>query len=346
MLSNHKHTLAQTCAYLLICFVLGTLSVMAADPGANYPASSMVSDQKAGSLLVYNVYASSASEPQDINSRLSITNTSAASSVAVHLFFIDGASCTVADSFLCLTPNQTISYLASDIDPGVTGFLIAVAVDRRTGQPINFNHLIGDVFVKIPSGHFGNLLAESFAATFTQTEEYDASAGSAMLWFDGSGRANSYNPLPRTLAADNLSGRATQSTQYLIVNRIGGDLSLSAAPVGTLFGLLFDDAEQAFSFNFTTPYCQLAGELANNFPRTVPRLESVIPAGRTGWMRLTDYGTTGGILGSVFDCSPVTGSVANAFNGAHNLHKLSFNLNGAGTANAPHLEIPLFPPAC
>jgi len=41
----------------------------------------------------------------------------------VHLFFVDGATCSIADSLVCLTPNQTASFLASDIDPGTTGYI-------------------------------------------------------------------------------------------------------------------------------------------------------------------------------------------------------------------------------
>ena len=60
--------------------------------------------------------------------------------VNVHLFFVDGTSCGVADAFVCLTANQTATFLMSDIDPGTTGFIVAVAVDQQ-GCPVNFNQL-------------------------------------------------------------------------------------------------------------------------------------------------------------------------------------------------------------
>ena len=94
-----------SCALFIALLVAATLPSQAADPGAAFPASAASSDQKAGSLLVYNVYTSSTINFTSQNARLSLTNTSDSLGVAVHLFFVDGATCSVADSFLCLTAN-------------------------------------------------------------------------------------------------------------------------------------------------------------------------------------------------------------------------------------------------
>src|SRR5258705_646476 len=137
--------LTHTLMALLALFVMSAVA-RAADPGLTYPPASPVSDQKAGSVLMYNVYTSSISAPNSQNTRVNITNTSSTSVANVHIFFLDVATCSIADSFICLTPNQTASFLASDVDPGTTGYILAVATNDA-GCPVNFNFLIGDAYV-------------------------------------------------------------------------------------------------------------------------------------------------------------------------------------------------------
>ena len=80
---------------LLVLLVLSAFAaiVLAQAPnvGAPYPATSEVSDQKAGSILIYNFYTSSSSNANLTNTRINITNTNSTMSVAVHLFFVDGS---------------------------------------------------------------------------------------------------------------------------------------------------------------------------------------------------------------------------------------------------------------
>src|SRR5262249_44621262 len=77
----------------------------AAGPGLSFPATSELSAQKAGSVLVYNLYSSTPTNSNMQNTRIAITNTHQSLNAVVHMFFIDGATCTPADSFICLTPN-------------------------------------------------------------------------------------------------------------------------------------------------------------------------------------------------------------------------------------------------
>jgi hypothetical protein len=289
------------------------------------------SDQRAGSVLVYNLYSSIASSPNLENTRINLTNTNDKESVAVHLFFVDGNSCSVADAAICLTPNQTASFLASDIDPGVMGYIVAVAVDS-SGCPRSFNFLIGDEYVKLASGHAANFGAEAFAAG-TNCDECKSTDTTTTLKFDGITRSLA----PRVLALNNIPSPADGNSTLLVVNRLGGDLSASASTLGSLFGILYDDAENAFSFT-VSGRCQLKSLLSNSFPRTTPRFTDVIPAGRSGWMKLWTAADAA-ILGAAINFNPNAISDPGAFNQGHNLHILTLT-------DTARLTIPVFPPPC
>ncbi|MEK7833965.1 MAG: hypothetical protein AAB401_22950, partial [Acidobacteriota bacterium] len=305
-------------------------------PGLAFAATAETSDSKAGSVLIYNVYTSNPTSPAIQNTRINITNVNPSLDIAVHLFFVDGESCSVADSFLCLTRNQTTSFNTADFDPGTTGFVIAVAVNSITGCPANFNYLVGDEYVKFASGHAANLTAEAIAAVSGDAMLCDENSPIATLNFDGI----AYNRLPRTLALDDIPSRADGNDTMLIVNRIGGNLGLGTSPLGTLFGIVYNDTENSSSFNLTGG-CQLRGTLSSNFPRTVPRLDQFIPAGKSGWMRMYIFGNDGnkGILGAVINNNPNAATSAVAYNQGRNLHKLTLDSTNS-------FVIPVFPPPC
>ncbi|MCG3160102.1 MAG: hypothetical protein JMDDDDMK_01135 [Acidobacteria bacterium] len=234
--------------------------------------------------------------------------------------------------YICLTENQTASFLASEFDPGTTGYLIAIATDS-SGCPAAFNALMGDEYVKFSTGHESSLAAEA-AARLNIPSQCDENSFTAELRFDGI----NYNLLGRALALSTLTDRASGNSTLLILNRIGGNLTTTSAPLGPIYGLLFNDAESAFSFGFTPNTCQLVSILSNNFPRTVPRIEQIIPAGRSGWLKLWSFDDAA-IFGAALNFNPEEELTPSAFGHGHNLHKLT--LTAAGT-----LTIPVFPPNC
>lgn len=310
-----------------------TIDCPATAPGI-LPSSTEAGEGRAGSVLIYNFYTSDPVRPSQQNTRLSLTNTDSTRDVAVHLFFIDGSTCSISDRYVCLTASQTFSFLATDIDPGTTGFLIAVATDLATGCPINFNLLIGHAQVKMTDGYAANLPAIGVAAIAGGLPFCNPSSLTSTLAFDGV----SYSRLGRVLAASSLSSRIDGNRTLLVLNRIGGDLQNSVPPVGSIFGVLFDDAEVGRSFSFAAPTCQFRQELSNSFPRTNPPYETVISAGRAGWMKLWATADTA-LTGVILNRNPLSQSQGSAFEHGRNLHHLTLS-SGAS------ITIPIFPPTC
>lgn len=292
--------------------------------------------QRPGSMLIYSVYTSSASTANTQNTRLSLTNTSTTSMATVHLFFVSRESCQTSDTFVCLTPNQTVSFLASDLDPGTTGYVIAVAVAGDTGCPVQFNHLIGDEFVKFSSGHQANLGAESIAALNSQPAICDPLQQRAELRFNGV----SYGMLPSIVALDSVPSRADSNNTMWFLVRLDGNLATGSFTQTTITGTLYDDSEMGFSIGSYNILCQLIGTI---LPSALPggrRFDTVVPAGRTGWLQLSLSGTTPrGVLGAQINFNPNTRSSSSAYSQGHLLHKLSLTNNTA-------LTIPVIPPTC
>jgi len=280
----------------------------------------------AGSVLVFPLYTSTIGNAA-VNTRLNFTNIDPTRLAYVHVFFVSNQDCTVADTVLCLTPNQTASFLASDFDPGTTGYVIAVAVDAQ-GCPINFNNLIGSEFVKLTSGHAASFEAQAIAALPTGVFTCNAAAPSATLNFDGV----QYSMLPQTLAVNNVASPADGNDTLLVLDRIGGDFyEGQAARLSNLAGLVYNDREIGYSFVQGTSQCQLIGRLNTGFPRTSPPLHQIIPKGRTGWLRFNQSDNSA-MIGVLMNLNP------NGFNQGHYLHVLRYTTAA--------LTIPVYAPTC
>ncbi len=332
------HTL-QT-LFTLTILVLAANSVFSQNIGGN--------GHKQGSVLFYNVYTSSVGSPDQQNTRLNITNT-AFSPVIVHWFFVDSGTCAIADTYTCLTGNQTYSFLASDYDPGVTGYAVAVAVNGQ-GMPIDFDSLIGTEYIKFASGHQANLPAEALVLVNPAAAVFQvADSGGTLvdLVFDGAG----YERLPSDLALDNIPSLVDSNNTMLILNRIGGNLGELTSNIGTLGGLLYNDVEKGFSFSIRTSGCQVRTTLNDAFLRTSPPLSKVIGTGSSGWIRLftvekVDNSPQGGttdaraILGAMINFNPNAQTTGQGFNQGHNLHHLIY-------APSAKLRMPVIvPPTC
>jgi hypothetical protein len=319
----------------LFALVMMSVAALAADPGSAYPATSEISDQKAGSILVYNYYSSPSTPTPNHNTRINITNTSSTSAVIVHLFFV-AENCSIADFKLPMSANYTYTFNVSEFDPNINGYLVAVASDGDTGLPRSHNFLIGDEYIKLPGGASANLGAEAIAATYEGVLDQSADNFGAILRFGVTADAR-YNRLPAVLAVDNFPSRADQNETTIILNNISGSLAETMNSVPRLFALVYDDQEVAYSTSFLAGSCQKRVTLSDAEPRTAPRLSSIVPAGRSGWIRI--YSSTGNVplLGSMINFNPNTNSRGDVFNGGHNLHKLAL------TTGTISVTVPVFP---
>jgi hypothetical protein len=301
--------------------------------GPGIPSATEHGDDRPGSVLIYNVYTSSATSPGQRNTAIHLTNTHPTLSVLVYLYFVRGGSGTAARDFLTLAPNQTRRLLASAVDPGQTGYVAAVAVDGESGCPISFNHLIGNADVKLETGERATLAAVGFGALYSGTPA-NCGGGTAQIRFDGV----DYNRLPRRLDLTGVASRVDGNVTRLIINRIGGDLTFGAAvaPLGMFGGTLYDPQANAVAWSTMSAGPQRMSELTNGFPETNPAFEDFLPGGVFG--RLTVEGSAPGVglLGAALDFNPEVNFSASALPGGR-------NLNGLALADPVTLTIPTPP---
>lgn len=306
-----------------------------AQPGPALPATYGMSNQKAGSVLFYSIYTSNIIWPQQENTRINITNTHTTQMAYLHLFFVDSVTCQSADSFVCLTANQTFTFVTSDYDPGITGYLLAVAVHKDTGLPIQFNYLIGDYYLKLMSGHNANLGAEAFAALKDNPTTINADGSTVDVKFDDV----NYNAAPRMLALNSLPSRLDGNDTLLILTSMWGNLAGGeSGSIGGLLGLTYDDAEKGYSFTMAGGKCQFRSSITDGSPRMVPRFSSIVKAGHVGWMKLWPTANIP-IVGVMINLNQSANTSVTSFSGGHNLHALSTTTTGVFT-------IPIFIPSC
>ncbi len=310
-----------------------------------------VSDQKPGSVLVFPYYTSNAQTKAD--TRITLTNLMGTLSavppglgnggIFVHIFFLRGSDCQQSDMYVCLTKGASISVKASEQDPEVTGYIVAVAVDMN-GLPISWNALIGNAFVSAGTT-VGNYGAEAFASTAavgTFSTAAVVPGATATLNFNGGIAANP-NANPPVVAAPGYDRAADQfaveiqspndaTGQAIVHVSVNGDISTatvsSVSQSGT--GLVIRGDEKQGSFvRFISGNCQAVNTITATAPRVPTGLGVFLPKGSIGTVV---YNTNVGSVGLLI--TPNT----NAWSGIRTLHKTR-TINSA-------LVIPVFMPVC
>jgi hypothetical protein len=308
-----------------------------------------VSDQKPGSVLVYPYYTSNAQTKAD--TRITLTNLMGTLSavppntgnggIFVHIFFLRGSDCQQSDMYVCLTKGASISVKASEQDPEVTGYIVAVAVDMN-GLPVSWNALIGNAFVSAGST-VGNYGAEAFASiqpVGALTTTAAVGGPDAVLNFSGGTNIAAAGAPPVFIGYDRAADQfaveiqsPNDATGQAIVHvSVAGNISTagvtSVAQLGT--GLVIRGDEKQGSFvRFISGNCQAINTITATAPRVPTGLGVFLPKGSIGTVV---YNTSVGSVGLLL--TPNT----NAWSGIRTLHKTR-------TVNST-LTIPVFMPVC
>jgi hypothetical protein len=293
-------------------------------------ANARASDQKAGSLLVFPYYTSHRATRAD--TRMTISNVSM-QTINTHVFFLDGATCSPADMFLCLTAGASFSFEASTYDPENTGFVYAVAVDTL-GRPMQNNGLVGNAFVNDGEDYdgYGAVAFERYDNSVTQPN-----GTIALLSLNGT----IYDAAPVQFAVE-IQSPLDVAGQRIIVAPIAGDLdgtatlpashpTLPTAATQLGIGLAINGQERAVSFSsLLSGSCLKTATLSTTYPRVPGGLGGLIGKGATGHLQFR-VGAGVGLL-----MTPRTGT--NKWSGIRGLHHTA-------TSNVI-LAIPAISPVC
>ena len=285
--------------FLFTTLTLFTGATFAQNPeGDPIGPGNEIHDQRTGSVLIYNYYTSLV--PGTQNTLISITNTNATTGIMVQLGFVSGDNGHALVSYLPLAPNQTQTFRMGDVDPEITGYIIAYA-SSQDGTPLQFDYLMGLATITLAAGQQATL-----GALAVPTNPHGSLAA-----------------LPRQLALDQVPSPQDNVDRMLIINRIDGDLTggNSRMPaIGALQGEMFNDRGTRFLFHTSANQGSQATIFTRDFLAFNLRF---LPSGRYGWLRLRPTGE-GAITGAVlfFTRNPQNGTRTPA-PGSYNLRHLT-----------------------
>jgi hypothetical protein len=261
-------------------------------------AQNRPSDHKTGSVLVFPYYTTNGDGSAD--TLMSISN-HGASSVAVHLYFVEGSSCDQADTTVYLTPNATITLSAFSDSPWETGYLIAVALNQNGCLAANAG-LAGSAFLQAPAGFFGSgsgATRGNYGATaFNAYSSVCPAGGELTLNFNGT--VLDQMPLGHAIAVQSPNAAPGQT---IAIAGMNGNLSFGNVTGGTQIGtgLAFSETEVVRSYSaFILGRCQGIGRINNSTPTIsgfgTLRLSGLIPPGSVGTLKFNTGGGVGVLI--------------------------------------------------
>ncbi len=294
-------------------------------------SATIIGDQKPGSVLFFNRYTSSASNPGRENTTLNLTNTSPVASVFVRVFLANSATCQTQEVGLCLAAQQTLSFLMSDLDPGVKGYAVAVAANQA-GEPIQFNWLTGNAIVKQSAANIGGSFTSVLSAIAIAKRKDGAvtasSGNEAEMIFDDA----VYDRLPAQIAYDGVPSQsnainATAISLYRPLANLGGGATNSSVQI-TGWGR--NDLNQVVTSSGNLSVACYSDFAVSALRLTPVPVSQLLPSSATAWF-----------AASTTDLQPLLGAQLNSgeFNGGGNARALSFSSDY-------RIRIPISPVTC
>ncbi|MBI1763179.1 MAG: hypothetical protein HYR56_17265 [Acidobacteria bacterium] len=249
-------------------------------------AASKLDDQKPGSLLFFTRYTSSASNAARENTQLSLTNTNPGTSALVRLFLVNSSTCEVSNFTLCLAAQQTVSFALSDLDPGVKGYIMAVATDAG-GRPTDFNWLIGQAVVKQPLGG-RNVSALLKAYTVAKRKE-------GIVTADGNNQAEmifdnvNYDRLPAQLGFDGVPTQLNglNTTQLSLFRPLANFAGSGSSTNLQITGFGTGASNQVVSTSGTTPLSCLTDVNIGSLRLAPLTVSNLIQPGNFAWFSVS-----------------------------------------------------------
>ncbi len=222
-------------------------------------------DNRPGSLVLFPEFDNRPGTLQ----LLTITNTNPSEAVTVEVIYIDGEDCGEFNRHVQLTPNDTITVVTRVHNPTMgRGYAYAFAKESVTGDPINFDHLIGaciqlaggvDELGAGPRGSVPPLVFTGAGAHGTSTELN----GDGLRNMDGS----EYQQLPDRILIPRFLGQQSHGGSSAGDPGNRSRLFLIGLTGGARFGttvdfLVYNDNEEVFSAEYLF-HCWAAPQLTD-----------------------------------------------------------------------------------
>ena len=210
-------------------------------------SSASADGRNPGSLLIYPEYDST---PGRLT-LLTVTNTNPdpqSGDIRVEIVFLNGAGaaptlCTESNVTVTLTPNDTLTFVASALNPSFQqGYAYAFAKDVQ-GRAISFDWLIGDDLL------LDGVNALDYAINPISFDGVPAQGQPTDVDQDGIRdlNGNEYEQAPAKMRVPRFIGQATPYQSSLILINLSGGKQFTSM----LDFLVYNDNEEVFSANYT-----------------------------------------------------------------------------------------------